>query len=187
MSLSMIGGAGRLARSRSCAATACRTAGARARAADSRSRARNVPLAGADAIEWGTRNVDRFILGAAVRARRSSASITWRSRSPRCRRSSRPASIRSWARSSPQRWRADDQRRDRARRCGRSAFWIIAAQAGLALMGVDPGRSGDGHRRPAIRRGHRRARLPAHRRGARVDRRGVRDARWSISRGTATC
>lgn len=47
---------------------------------------RNMPLAGADAIEWGTRNVDRFILGLLF-GRRLSASTIWRSRSRRCRRS----------------------------------------------------------------------------------------------------
>ena len=47
---------------------------------------RNAPLAGADALEWGTRNVDRFILGVMFEPR-VVASIIWRSRSPPCRRS----------------------------------------------------------------------------------------------------
>ena len=65
----------------------CPTAGGRSPARLLRIAARNMPLAGADAIEWGSRRLDICILGLLLLARRSSASIMSRSRSPRCRRS----------------------------------------------------------------------------------------------------
>jgi hypothetical protein len=47
---------------------------------------RNLPVAAADAVEWGSRRIDMAVLGALSPRPRSSAFIMSRSRSPRCRR-----------------------------------------------------------------------------------------------------
>ena len=97
----------------------------------------NAPLAGADALEWGTRNVDRFILGLLFEPRyvgiyymaQQVASL------PQKLKTSfdpilGPVITRSLA------------ERDYgaiAAQVRQVAFWIIAAQLGLALMGSIPG------------------------------------------------
>lgn len=98
---------------------------------------RNAPLAGADAIEWGTRNVDRFLLGMLFAP--SIVGIYYMAQ--------QVASI-------PQKLKtsfdpilgpvitqslANGDRPAIARQVRQVAFWIIAAQAGLALMGSIPG------------------------------------------------
>ena len=88
----------------------------------------NAPLAGADALEWASRNVDRFILGCCS-APRSLASTIWRSRSPRCRRNSRPASTPSSLPSSPRAWRRAIAPRS-PRRCARSPSGSWPRRAG---------------------------------------------------------
>ena len=106
--------------------------------------------------------------------RRSSASITWRSRSPRCRRSSRPASIpmlgpvitRALAR---------DDRPAIADQVRQVAFWIIAAQGCLALMGSIPGEAVMGIVGPQFVAGTAALAFLLFARGARLDRRGVGD------------
>ena len=98
---------------------------------------RNVPLAGADAIEWGTRNVDRFILGVMFEPKvvgiyymaQQVASIP-----AKLKTSFDPilgpvitASL------------AKDDREAVAAQVRQVGFWILAAQLGLALMGSIPG------------------------------------------------
>lgn len=97
----------------------------------------NVPLAGADAIEWATRNIDRFILGLLFEPRiigiyymaQQVASI------PAKLKTSfdpilGPVITASLAR---------DDREGVARQVRQVGFWIMAAQVGLALMGSIPG------------------------------------------------
>jgi O-antigen/teichoic acid export membrane protein len=97
----------------------------------------NVPLAGADALEWGTRNVDRFILGVLFEPKivgiyymaQQVASL------PQKLKTSfdpilGPVITDALAR---------DNRHAIAAQVRQVAFWIIAAQGGLALMGSIPG------------------------------------------------
>ncbi|HEU0066086.1 MAG TPA: lipopolysaccharide biosynthesis protein [Sphingomonas sp.] len=97
----------------------------------------NVPLAGADALEWGTRNVDRFILGLLFAPKivgiyymaQQVASL------PQKLKTSfdpilGPVITDALAR---------DDRPAIAAQVRQVAFWIIAAQGGLALMGSIPG------------------------------------------------
>ncbi|WP_374943121.1 lipopolysaccharide biosynthesis protein [Sphingomonas sp.] len=97
----------------------------------------NVPLAGADALEWGTRNVDRFILGVLFEPRivgiyymaQQVASL------PQKLKTSfdpilGPVITEALAR---------DDKPAIANQVRQVAFWIVAAQAGLALMGSIPG------------------------------------------------
>jgi O-antigen/teichoic acid export membrane protein len=97
----------------------------------------NAPLAGADAIEWGTRNVDRFILGLLFAPgvvgiyymAQQVASI------PQKLKTSfdpilGPVITRSLA---------ENNLAAIATQVRQVAFWIIAAQGGLALMGSIPG------------------------------------------------
>ena len=97
----------------------------------------NVPLAGADALEWGSRNVDRFILGVMFAPKivgiyymaQQVASL------PQKLKTSfdpilGPVITESLAR---------DDRAAIANQVRQVAFWIMAAQAGLALMGSIPG------------------------------------------------
>jgi O-antigen/teichoic acid export membrane protein len=98
---------------------------------------RNVPLAGADAIEWSTRNVDRFILG--VMFEPKIVGIYYMAQQV----ASLPAKLKtsfdpilgpvitaSLAR---------DDREAVAAQVRQVGFWIMAAQAGLALVGSIPG------------------------------------------------
>ena len=99
----------------------------------------NAPLAGADALEWGSRNVDRFILGVMFEPRivgiyymaQQVASL------PQKLKTSfdpilGPVITQSLA--------ADD-RAAIAAQVRQVAFWIMAAQGGLALMGSIPGKA----------------------------------------------
>lgn len=98
---------------------------------------RNAPLAGADAIEWGTRNVDRFILGLLFSP--AIVGIYYMAQ--------QVASL-------PQKLKTSfdpilgpvithslqiDDRAAIARQVRQVAFWIMAAQGMLALMGSVPG------------------------------------------------
>ncbi|WP_375397562.1 lipopolysaccharide biosynthesis protein [uncultured Sphingomonas sp.] len=100
---------------------------------------RNVPLAGADAIEWSTRNVDRFILGMVFEPKivgiyymaQQVASIPGKLKTsfdPILG----PVIAASLAR---------DDRAAVASQVRQVGFWIMAAQAGLALMGSLPGQA----------------------------------------------
>jgi O-antigen/teichoic acid export membrane protein len=97
----------------------------------------NVPLAGADVLEWGTRNVDRFILGVLFEPK--VVGIYYMAQQV----ASLPAKLKTsfdpilgpvitdaLAR---------DDRSAIAHQVRQVAFWIIAAQGGLALMGSIPG------------------------------------------------
>ncbi len=97
----------------------------------------NAPLAGADALEWGSRNVDRFILGLVFAP--SIVGIYYMAQQvasiPQKLKTSfdpilGPVITRSLA--------ADD-RAAIAEQVRQVAFWIMAAQAGIALMGSIPG------------------------------------------------
>lgn len=100
---------------------------------------RNAPLAGADAIEWATRNVDRFILGLMFPA--ATVGIYYMAQQV----ASIPAKLKtsfdpilgpviatSLAR---------DDRAAIANQVKQVGFWIMAAQACLALMGTIPGQA----------------------------------------------
>jgi len=97
----------------------------------------NAPLAGADALEWGSRNVDRFILGVMFEPRivgiyymaQQVASL------PQKLKTSfdpilGPVITQSLA---------NNDRAAIAAQVRQVAFWIMAAQGGLALMGAVPG------------------------------------------------
>jgi O-antigen/teichoic acid export membrane protein len=99
----------------------------------------NAPLAGADALEWGSRNVDRFILGVLFEPKvvgiyymaQQVASLPGRLKTsfdPILG----PVITHSLA---------IDDRAAIANQVRQVAFWIIAAQAGIALMGSIPGES----------------------------------------------
>lgn len=97
----------------------------------------NVPLAGADAFEWGTRNVDRFILG--IMFEPKIVGIYYMAQQV----ASIPAKLKTSF--DPilgpviTRSLAIGDRAAIANQVRQVAFWIIAAQAGLALMGSIPG------------------------------------------------
>lgn len=97
---------------------------------------RNAPLAGADAIEWGTRNVDRFILGLVFPP--AVVGIYYMAQ--------QVASLPQKLKTSfdpvlgpviTARLAADD-RKAVAAQIRQVGFWIMAAQAGLALIGGIP-------------------------------------------------
>ena len=98
---------------------------------------RNVPLAGADAVEWATRNVDRFILGIMFEPRivgiyymaQQVASI------PGKLKTSFDPILGPVISDSL----AKNDRHAVAKQVRQVGFWIIAAQTGLALMGSIPG------------------------------------------------
>jgi len=97
----------------------------------------NAPLAGADAVEWGTRNVDRFILGLLFAP--SVVGIYYMAQQvsslPQKLKTSfdpvlGPVVTQSLARG---------DRAAVAAQVRQVAFWIMAAQGALALMGAIPG------------------------------------------------
>ena len=98
---------------------------------------RNVPLAAADAIEWGTRNVDRFILG--VMFEPKIVGIYYMAQQV----ASLPAKLKtSFDPILGPVITASLARKDReavAAQVRQVGFWILAAQVGLALMGSIPG------------------------------------------------
>lgn len=97
----------------------------------------NAPLAGADALEWGTRNVDRFILGLLFPP--SAVGIYYMAQQV----ASIPAKLKTSFDPILGPVVTDALRRgDKAavaRQVCQVAFWIMAAQGGLALMGSIPG------------------------------------------------
>jgi O-antigen/teichoic acid export membrane protein len=98
---------------------------------------RNAPLAGADALEWGSRNVDRFILGLVFEPR--IVGIYYMAQQV----ASLPAKLKTSF--DPilgpviTQSLAIDDRKAIASQVRQVAFWIMAAQGGLALMGSIPG------------------------------------------------
>lgn len=97
---------------------------------------RNMPLAGADAIEWATRNVDRFILGLLFAP--SVVGIYYMAQQvasvPARLRSSFDPILGPVVTNSL----ANDDREAVARQVRQVGFWIMAAQAALALMFAIP-------------------------------------------------
>jgi O-antigen/teichoic acid export membrane protein len=98
---------------------------------------RNIPLAGADAIEWATRNVDRFILG--VMFEPKVVGIYYMAQQI----ASLPGKLKTSFDPILGPVITDSLARDDkpaiAQQVRQVAFWIIAAQACLALMGSIPG------------------------------------------------
>jgi O-antigen/teichoic acid export membrane protein len=99
----------------------------------------NAPLAGADALEWGSRNVDRFILG--VLFAPSIVGIYYMAQQvaslPQKLKTSFDPVLGPVITSAL----AVDDRPAIARQVQQVAFWIIAAQLLLALMGSIPGKA----------------------------------------------
>ncbi|GGB22049.1 hypothetical protein GCM10011380_09530 [Sphingomonas metalli] len=99
----------------------------------------NAPLAGADALEWGSRNVDRFILGLLFTP--GIVGIYYMAQQV----SSLPQKLKTSF--DPvlgpviTRALAENDRAAVARQVRQVAFWIIAAQGLLALMGSIPGKA----------------------------------------------
>jgi O-antigen/teichoic acid export membrane protein len=100
---------------------------------------RNMPLAGADAIEWGTRNVDRFILGLLFAPKivgiyymaQQIASLP-----QKLKTSFEPVMGPVITKSL-----ADNDYAAVANQIRQVAFWTIAAQAVIALCGAIPGKA----------------------------------------------
>ena len=98
---------------------------------------RNAPLAGADALEWGTRNVDRFILGLMFAPK--IVGIYYMAQQVASLPQKLKTSFDPILGPVITRNLASDNRAAIAEQVRQVAFWIIAAQGGLALMGSIPG------------------------------------------------
>ncbi|SOB81224.1 Membrane protein involved in the export of O-antigen and teichoic acid [Sphingomonas guangdongensis] len=98
---------------------------------------RNAPLAGADALEWATRNVDRFILGLLFTP--AIVGIYYMAQQvaslPQKLKTSFDPVLGPVITQSLK----DDDRAAIAGQVRQVGFWIVAAQLGLALMGSIPG------------------------------------------------
>ena len=98
---------------------------------------RNIPLAGADAIEWGTRNVDRFILGLLFAP--GVVGIYYMAQQvaslPQKLKTSFDPVLGPVITQSLK----DDDRGAVASQVRQVGFWIVAAQGALALAGSIPG------------------------------------------------
>jgi len=97
----------------------------------------NMPLAGADALEWGTRNVDRFILGVLFEPR--VVGIYYMAQQVATLPGKLKTSFDPILGPVITRSLAENDRTAIANQVRQVAFWIMAAQAGLALMGSIPG------------------------------------------------
>ena len=130
-----------------------------------------MPLAAADAIEWGSRRLDIAILGLFVAPYWVGVYYV----------AQQVASL-------PQKLKtsfdpilapvitqklAEGDKQAVAKQVRQVGFWIIAAQAAIALALGIPGEAVMGLVGAGLRRRHRRARLPARRRGGRGDRGGL--------------
>jgi O-antigen/teichoic acid export membrane protein len=98
---------------------------------------RNMPLAGADAIEWGTRNVDRFILGLLFAP--SVVGIYYMAQQVASLPQKLKTSFEPVMGPVITRSLADNDLKAVANQVRQVGFWTIAAQAGIALMGAIPG------------------------------------------------
>lgn len=98
---------------------------------------RNAPLAGADALEWGSRNVDRFILGLLFAP--TVVGIYYMAQQVASLPQKLKTSFDPVLGPVITKALADDDRPAIARQVRQVAFWIIAAQGLLALMGSIPG------------------------------------------------
>jgi O-antigen/teichoic acid export membrane protein len=97
----------------------------------------NVPLAGADAFEWGSRNVDRFILG--VMFEPKIVGIYYMAQQVASLPQKLKTSFDPILGPVITQSLAVNDRVAIANQVRQVAFWIIAAQLGLALMGSIPG------------------------------------------------
>jgi O-antigen/teichoic acid export membrane protein len=97
----------------------------------------NVPLAGADALEWGSRNVDRFILG--VMFEPKIVGIYYMAQQVASLPQKLKTSFDPILGPVITRSLANGDRIAIANQVRQVAFWIMAAQGGLALMGAIPG------------------------------------------------
>jgi O-antigen/teichoic acid export membrane protein len=97
----------------------------------------NAPLAGADALEWGSRNVDRFILGLLFAP--SVVGIYYMAQQVASLPQKLKTSFDPVLGPVITRALAEDDRPAIASQVRQVAFWIIAAQLLLALMGSIPG------------------------------------------------
>ena len=96
----------------------------------------NAPLAGADALEWGSRNVDRFILG--VMFEPKVVGIYYMAQQVASLPQKLKTSFHPILGPVITRSLAINDRAAIANQVRQVAFWIMAAQAGLALMGSIP-------------------------------------------------
>ncbi len=97
----------------------------------------NMPLAGADALEWGSRNVDRFILG--VMFEPKIVGIYYMAQQVASLPQKLKTSFDPILGPVITQSLAIDDRAAIANQVRQVAFWIMAAQGGLALMGAIPG------------------------------------------------
>ncbi|MBR0553033.1 lipopolysaccharide biosynthesis protein [Stakelama marina] len=97
----------------------------------------NVPLAGADAIEWGTRNVDRFILGLLFAP--SIVGIYYMAQQVASLPQKLKTSFEPIMGPVITTSLANKDYPAIANQVRQVGFWIMAAQAGMALMGSIPG------------------------------------------------
>ena len=97
----------------------------------------NMPLAGADALEWGSRNVDRFILG--VMFEPKIVGIYYMAQQVASLPQKLKTSFDPILGPVITQSLAIDDRVAIAHQVRQVAFWIMAAQGGLALMGAIPG------------------------------------------------
>jgi O-antigen/teichoic acid export membrane protein len=97
----------------------------------------NAPLAGADALEWGSRNVDRFILGLLFTP--GIVGIYYMAQQVASLPQKLKTSFDPVLGPVITRALAENDRAAVARQVRQVAFWIIAAQGLLALMGSIPG------------------------------------------------
>ncbi len=97
----------------------------------------NAPLAGADALEWGTRNVDRFILG--VMFEPKIVGIYYMAQQVASLPQKLKTSFDPILGPVITKSLAINDRAAIANQVRQVAFWIMAAQGGLALMGSIPG------------------------------------------------
>ncbi len=98
---------------------------------------RNMPLAGADAIEWGTRNVDRFILGLLFAP--GVVGIYYMAQQVASLPQKLKTSFEPVMGPVITRSLADNDLKAVANQVRQVGFWTMAAQAGIALMGAIPG------------------------------------------------
>ncbi|GAA4773862.1 hypothetical protein GCM10023219_21470 [Stakelama sediminis] len=99
----------------------------------------NVPLAGADAIEWGTRNVDRFILGLLFAPK--IVGIYYMAQQVASLPQKLKTSFEPVMGPVVTKSLADNDYPAVANQVRQVAFWIMAAQACMALMGSIPGQA----------------------------------------------
>ena len=122
---------------------------------------RNAPLAAADAVEWASRRIDLAVLGAFMPA--SFVGIYYAAQQVATLPAKLKTSFEPVLGPAIVRRLAVDDRPGIAKQVRQVTYWIIAAQAGIALGARHPGTRGHGTGRVGLYRRHRDARLPARR------------------------